>query len=255
VKRLWCALVAASASVAGCIDFSTSPDEISAIVFEDLPWPSIVAGDSLRDASGAVAQLGALLFDGSGDVVAGPLEFLSQKPSVRIVDGVLVVADDTATGTATLLASTTGLQSITRTLDVVPAPDSIAADGAIVPLEWVVPDDPLENVSGAIGARVFSRAGEEPADVRSWVVSFKLEASDREILPGDTTQLFLVGENGRPSSIDTTDTQGRASRRLRLRIAPGLVPPDSAIITISASYKGTPLADSPVILVLPIRSR
>ena len=34
-----------------CIDLSTDPDEIVAIEFGDLPWPSIVAGDTLRDAS------------------------------------------------------------------------------------------------------------------------------------------------------------------------------------------------------------
>jgi hypothetical protein len=89
--------------------------------------------------------------------------------------------------------------------------------------------------------------------VRAWIVRFQLEVGGRMIPEGDTTQVFLVAENGRPSYVDTTDASGRASRRMRLRIAPGLVPPDSAVITVSASFRGAPLKDSPLHLVLPVR--
>ena len=50
-----------------------------AIEFEPLPWPSIVAGDTLRDASGAVVPMAAKLFDGSGEEVTGPVEFFAQQ--------------------------------------------------------------------------------------------------------------------------------------------------------------------------------
>ena len=50
-------VVAAIAVATACIDLSTDPDEIVAIEFQDFPWPSIVAGDTLRDASGAVVPL------------------------------------------------------------------------------------------------------------------------------------------------------------------------------------------------------
>ena len=248
-------LFAAGMCAAACIDLSTDPDEIVAIQFDELPWPSIVAGDTLRDSTGAVAPLGARLFDGDGDEVTGPVEFLSQETKVQVIDGGRVVAADTATGIVHLLASTAGIQSFVRQLEVVTAPDSVAAEGAIEPLGWVVPDDPAENTSVALGVRVFSTTGDEPEGVRAWVVSFDLEVSGNPIAPGDTTQLFLVTEAGRPSRSDTTDTQGHASRRLRLRIAPGLIPPDSAVITVRASYQGAPLIGSPVRLVLPIQPR
>jgi hypothetical protein len=242
-------VLAATIVAVGCFELSTDPDEIVAIEFAEFPWPSIVAGDTLRDATGAVTPLVVRLFGGDGDVVVGDVEFLTLKSSIRVVAGDLLVADDTATGQAGLFASTSGIQSIVRQIEVVAAPDSMAPDGNVIPLQWIVPDDPFTNTSQPVGARIFSTSN---SGVRSWIVDFQLEAGGRVIPPTDTTQIFLVNESGRPSYADTTDLNGRASRRVRLRIAPGLVPPDSAIITISASYKGTPLKRSPVRVVLPL---
>jgi hypothetical protein len=246
-------LLVAHVLVAGCLDLSTDPDEIVAIDFNELPWPSIVAGDTLRDSTGAIATLGARLFDGSGDEVTGTIEFLSRDQEVQVIAGDRVVADDTASGSARLLASTAGLQSVVRTLEVVAAPDSMAADGVITPLSWVVPDDPGKNLSVALGVRVFSRAVDPPEGVRSWIVSFELEVGGQVVARTDTTQLFLVNEAGRLSYADTTDTQGRASRRLRVRVPP--IPPDSVVIRVRASYKREALAGSPLRLVLPLQAR
>lgn len=255
MRRGWPVLVAASLTAASCIDLTTDPDEIVAIEFADLPWPSVVAGDTLRDASGAVAPMVARLFDGDGDIVSGPVEFLPQQASVRVVNGDQLVADDTATGKVGIIASIPGIQSAARQIEIVPAPDSITADAVIVPLEWIVPDDVNQNSSQPLGVRVLSNATTTPSPVRSWIVTFTLEAGGRQIPESDTTQVFLIGDNGRPSYVDTTDAAGKASRRVRLRVAPGLVPPDSAIITMRATYRGAPLAGAPVILVLPLSAR
>lgn len=241
---------AATLLTAACIDLSTDPDEIVAIEFGDLPWPSVVAGDTLRDASGAAAPLVARLFNADGDVVSGSVEFLTQQAFVHVVGSGLLVADDTATGTADIIASTSGIQSVPRQIEVVAAPDSMVADGVIVPLAWVVPDDPSANTSQPLAVRVLSAPD---AGVRSWIVTFQLEAGGLQISPSDTTRIFLASENGRPSYADTTDGSGRASRRVRLRVAPGFIPPDSAVVTLSASYKGALLKGSPVRLVLPLR--
>ncbi len=242
-------LVATVVTTAACIDLSMDPDEIVAIELSDFPWPSIVAGDTLRDASGAIAPIVARLFDGDGDVVDGPVEFLVQRSGVRVVGGDRLVADDTTTGTVGIIASTAGLQSVVRQIEIVPAPRELRADGVVTPLRWVVPDDPASNTSQPLTVRVLAGAD---TGVRAWIVTFELEAAGRRIMETDTTQVYLVNETNRPSYVDTTDATGRASRRVRLRIAPGFVPPDSAVVTIRASYKGQPLAGSPVRLVLPI---
>jgi hypothetical protein len=250
VKLRWGgAIVAATFVAAACIDLSTDPNEIVAIEFADLPWPSVVAGDTLRDASGAVAPLVATLFDGDGDVVAGPVEFLTQGISVHVVAGDRLVADDTATGTVGIFASTTGVQSIVRQIEIVAAPDSIAAVGTIVPLDWVVPDDPQVNVSQPLGVRVLSDSG---AGVRSWVVRFQLEAGGRQIPESDTTQVYLVAENGRPSYADTTDQSGTACAGCGSAWRPA----GSARLGRDhgeCRVQGISLTGSPMRLVLPLR--
>jgi len=254
VKRGWSGVfVAAVVVVAACGDLSVDPDEVTAIVFDELPSPSIVAGDTLRDSTGAVAPLKARLFDAEGDEVTGPLEFFPQEPSLRVISGDLLVAESTATGNVGVLASTIGIQSVVRQVEIVEAaPDSLSASNLIVPLAWVVPDDPQQNTSQPLVVRVLSGPD---SGVRSWVVKFRLEAGGRIIPENDTTQIFLVGDNGRPSYADTTDATGRASRRVRLRVVPGLIAPDSAVITAFASYRGSPLIGSPARLVLPLRVR
>jgi hypothetical protein len=248
-------LVATLTFSVGCIDLSTDPDEIVAIEFSELPWPSIVAGDTLRNESGIAAALVARLFDGDGDLVDGPVEFLVQDPALRIVNGNQLVAEPTATGSIGIIASTAGIQSIATLIDVVLRPDSIAPEGTLAPLEWVVPDDPALNTSAPILVKVLSNTTDPPTPVRSWIVRFQLEAGGRVIPENDTTQIWLATENGRPSYVDTTDASGFASRRVRLRVAPGLTPPDSAVITVAASYKGAPLLRSPLVLVLPLVAR
>ena len=241
---------AAVAIAAACVDLSTDLDAVAAIEFGELAWPSIVAGDTLRDSTGAAARLRARLYDGNGDEVTAEVEFISQDKDVRVVDGSLVVADDKASGTARLLASTSGIQSIVRQLEVVAAPESLAAEGTVSPLSWVVPDDPALNTSVALGVRVLDGAGQ---GVRSWVVTFELNIRGQVVARSDTSHVFLVNEAGRPSYADTTDTQGIASRKVRLRIAAGLVAPDSAVVTVRASHRGTALRGSAIRLVLPIR--
>ena len=250
MTRKWSGVVvAATIVVAACLDYSTDPDEVVAIAFEPLPWPSVVAGDTLRDSSGTAAPLVARLFNGDGEEITGPVEFFTQQPTIEVVSGDFLVADTAATGTAGVFASAIGVQSVAQQVEIVEAPDSMQG-GPVLPLEWVVPDDPATNTSQPLAARVLSAAN---VGVRSWIVRFQLEIGGRVIPETDTTQAFLMGDNGRPSYVDTTDASGTASRRMRLRIEPGLVPPDSAVITVSASYRGVPLNGSPVRLVLPVR--
>jgi hypothetical protein len=240
----------------GCIDLSTDPDEIVAIELVAPAWPSIVAGDSLRDASGMAVPLAARLFGGDGDEVVGaPVDFLPGDNRLSVLPGNFLVATSGATGTVELRASAPGVQSPTQPIEIVERPDSLATDDAPTPLDWVIPDDPLVNVSVPLGAQVLSITEPDTTGVPAWIVTFELESRDTLVAPGDTTGVYLVNESGRASYADTTDGTGRASRRVRVRIAPGFTPPDSVIVRVRASYRGVPLPGSPVRLVLPLRPR
>jgi hypothetical protein len=261
VKRGALPAVLATVGMAGfvpaaCIDLSTDPDEIVAIEFVAPRWPSVVAGDTLRDATGAIVPLEARLFGGDGDEVFGaPVDFLPEDDRVVVAPGGFLVADEGATGAAVLFASVPGVQSLTRQVEIVERPDSLAPEGSPPPLEWVIPDDPSTNTSAPLGGRVLSVTDTDTSGVRAWIVTFELESAGALIAPSDTSGVFLVSESGRPSYADTTDATGRATRRVRVRITPGFTPPDSVIVTVRTSYRGAQLAGSPVRLVLPPRPR
>lgn len=249
--RLAAGLVTAVGFAAACIDLSTDPDEIVAIEFRPLPWPSVVVGDTMRDGQGQPAPLQARLFDASDDEVAGvPVAFLAREPLVTITSEGFVVGVDT--GTVELLASTTGLQSSVRQVTVVPPPDTAFAQGVIDTLRWVVPDAPSANTSSALRAAIRSRTPTDTLIVRSWIVTYRLVFRGQVVPPGDTSLVFLVNDQGRPATIDTTDGTGASSLRVRVRAGPGLGALDSAVVTADAQYRGVPLAGSPVRFVVPI---
>ncbi|HEX7120998.1 MAG TPA: hypothetical protein VF178_01420 [Gemmatimonadaceae bacterium] len=249
--RRW--LAGAVLAGAACIDLSTDPDEVVAIEFLEPAWPSVVAGDTLRDDQGQVAPLQALLFDASGDVVSGiPVTFLARDERVRITEAGLLIGVDTADGPTELLASAPGLQSNVRRLEVVPSPDSISAGPAVDTLRWVLPDVPATNTSPDLSARVLHFGDDDTTGVRAWIVRYRLEFGGQEVPPGDTSLVYLVNASGRPQSADTTDVNGSVALRVRVRPGPGLGALDSAVVTLEAQYRGVPIPGGPIRVVVPL---
>jgi hypothetical protein len=244
-------------TLGACISLHTDPNEIVAIQFEPFAWPSVVAGDTLRDASGRAVPLVARLFDASGAEVTGQAaEFVTRDTSVSIVTGNFLIAHPTATGTARLYASAASLQSSVRLIPLVPRPDSLAPQGTMDTLRLGLPDSPA-NTSVPVGVTVISKDSTGTAKpVPSWIVNFTASYRGNTIARGDTSLIYLVDDAGRPSDADTTDAQGTASRRVRFKAVAGNLPQlDSVIVTAAAAYRGGVLAGAPVRRVLPVKPR
>jgi hypothetical protein len=255
VRRSRLVVAALLAAGTGCIDLTSNPSEIVAIEFPDLPSPAVVAGDTLRDSTGKAAVLNARLFNAEGVEVAGqPVQFFTADTTISIVTGNYLVGRVSADGVGRLVAAGAGLQSIVRQVEVVRRPDSLAANGTFDTLRLRFPDTPEANVSSAIGARVLAR---DPAlgatGVRAWIVTFSLEHAGAQVPASDTSLVFLVNELGKPSRVDTSDTQGSVARRVRFKAGAGLPPVDSVTVIIEARYRGTLLAGSPLRRVLPVK--
>ena len=71
-----------------------------------------------------------------------------------------------------------------------------------------------------------------------------------------SNRAWLVDDANRRSSEDTTGTDGRVSRRLRIAPAefqPALAPIDSITVIATATYRGLPVTGSPVRIVIQLR--
>jgi len=85
--------------------------------------------------------------------------------------------------------------------------------------------------------------------VKSYIVSFTIVSQSD---PGLGT---LVNDAGRPSVVDTTDTNGVAGRAIRLHPVFLVSEIDSIIVSATARYRGIAVSGSPVRLVLKIKPR
>lgn len=272
-------VVAAAALAAACSEAGTGPGGIAAVSFDSLPSPGLVLGDTLRDAAGNVAPLTAHAFDVDGDEVSdAPIRWiaLSRDTSAdRDRDSLHV---DSITGIATapvendsvlyarrnanvrVLPQVNGLPGPTRSIALTLRPDSLfTADTALARL---VPS-PSDTAGAArsslpLPARVLhdsARVGGTFLPVRAWRVSYALEFRGNAISP-ESRALWLVDDSFRRSAVDTTDGDGRVSRRVRVHpdslVAMGGTAVDTIHVIISATWRGQPLAGSPGRLRLPV---
>lgn len=216
------ALLAGGALAAACTDIPTGPEEPFSIEFRGLPFPAVIVGDTLRDASGSPATLSATVFNVDGQPIPNaPLMFIIPGRGARLVEGGFVVGDSVVgrSGGVAIYARVPGLQSLPETLFVVPAgPDSLAR----VPkdtLEVVYDVLPQPDLSGPLEVRVVRQAapGAEPVGVAHWPVAYTLVARGDTIARQDTSLVWLVQESSlTPATADTTDGAGRAAVRVRV---------------------------------------
>lgn len=244
------AFVAAFLLAAACTDIDTGPNVAASIEFTALPFPAVVAGDTLRDTSGVAAPLRAAVFNPDNvEIVDAPVRYAALETVVTVdsVTGV-VVAGANADTTARLIAYVGSLQGAPLRLSVVPRPDSVGLSGTIDTLLYSVIDT-TRNLSGDLAVRVLHHGPAGDVPVRDWIVTFALADA------GDSVRARVVGDNGRPSALDTTSTAGVAGRRVRL-IPAGLTSPrDSIIVLARVRYRGMHVAGSPLRLALPVVPR
>jgi hypothetical protein len=214
LKRWWTGGVVAVPMVAvACLDLTTDPDEL----WRSSSIHAMAVGR--RRGHYATRQVLRRRFgacSGDGEEITGPVEFFTQQPTINVVSGDFLVADVTGTGTAGVCIGNRSTEHAQR-VEIVAAPDSMQG-GPVLPLEWVVPM--IRRRTSPLAARVLSSAH---AGVGSWIVRFQLEAEDESFLKPTRRRCSSLRITG-AHRMDTTDGSGTASRRMRLRVAPGLRP-------------------------------
>lgn len=258
----WTIVGTAVFGVSGCSEVGTDPATAAAIELAPFPATAVVIGDTLRAEDGTVAPIRAIVFNVRGNVITDfPVRYLYpdfNRDSALLVDsatGVIVAVRQPA-GEARLAARAGGTLQVLRSLFVVQRPDTLSGQSLSTVLQVAPPDSGRgRNTTTDLTATVRHIAPDSMrSPVRGWLVRYTLISPAN---PGNdtTAAAFLVDDTGRPSTVDTTDVQGNARRRVRVRslLFPQGGAVDSVVVAASASYNRIPLRGSPVRIAAPVQ--
>ncbi len=250
----------AIATAVGCSEIGTDPNVPAAIEFAPLPYPSVALGDSLRDTAGVAQPVRAIVRNVRGDIIPdAEIRYLYvqfPRDSALVVDSATghVVASRTPSGGQVQIAARSGLNlQVLREIRVSRQPDTVFSTQVDTSLRTVLPD------TGQIGADAnsvpvsvtvqYADSTETLRNAGDWLVRFRLLRPAN--LANDTTlSVFLVNDQGRPSTLDTTAANGVAARRVRVRAGqfPLGAELDSVLVEAVVFRRGEPVPGSPVTL-------
>ncbi len=259
-------LVAMAGAViaAACAEIGTDPSVPASIEALPLAAPAIAIGDVMRDTLGVEQTVRAIVRNIQGHIIEGAeLRYLyvqfarDSALEVDSVTGSVRVLKRPGTGPLQIAARFANALQILIPVRVTNAPDTLiprntaslvtfapdtgraGADSNSVPVEVLL------QYRDALGAR---------QNVADWLVRFAVVKPRN--LQNDTTQaVFLLDDNFRGSRLDTTGTNGIASRRLRVRPAlffTGNTTMDTVEVDAMAWVKGDTVRGAPIRLKIPV---
>jgi hypothetical protein len=253
----------AVALIVACAEVGTAPDVPAAIELPPFPFPSVVVGDTLRNEAGIATPVRAIVRNSAGEIItdATPTYLYAdfRRDSAFRVDsttGVIVAAKTVPEGR--IAARIGSSLQVIRTLIATVKPDTTLAGTAPADLIVTLPDTgrarAQSNTTPDLPIRVRNRSGTTPVEVQGWLVRFEVIRPANPT--NDTTAAaYLVDDQFRASTLDTTNASGQAARRVRVRAAQfpaaqgSARVTDSVVVRATLSYKGRPVPGSPVRLV------
>jgi hypothetical protein len=259
-------VAAATALAVACAEVGTAPDVPAAIELPPFPSPSVVVGDTLRNEAGIATPIRATVRNSAGDIIAEATPTYIYADFARdgafLVDsttGIIVAAKAVPEGR--IAARIGSSLQVLRTLIGTVKPDTAIAGAAPAALIVTLPDTgrarAQSNTTPELPVRVRNRAGTTPVEVQGWLVRFQVIRPAN--LTNDTTAaVYLVDEQFRASTLDTTGANGQAARRVRVRAAQFPVAQgaarvtDTVVVQATLTYKGRPVPGSPIRLVATV---
>lgn len=258
------AVVAATGVGTACSEIGLGPNEAAAIELEPFPSPSVVVGDTLRNIDGVVTPVRARVFNVRGDVIddATPRYLYADFniDSALTVDSAtgFVVAKKFVAGDKRIAARIGGSLQVLRSIRITTRPDSVDGTNLTDILGTSLPDTGRRgldsNSTKALTVTVRHIEATAVTGVRSWPVRFEL-LNPANPTNDTTAAAYLIDDQGRASTIDTTDDSGVAGRRVRVRALqfPSGAAVESVVVRATVTYKGKPLKGSPVRVTAPVR--
>lgn len=242
-----------------CVDMSAPKGPASISVLQ-LPSPSVVVGDSMRDSNGVPAKLNVIAYDANGVPLPDftPQFFITDTGAAAHISSTTGVLIGDKLGSVRIVGQIGGLQTPVVTVPITVAPTLIARVAASKDtLEAPLTADTSVASRGKLPAAVLV-TGAEKAGAQSFIVRFTLVYAPRSA-NNSQPAVFLADDQGKPSVVDTTDASGRASRDVVV-ITPFLGDSavlfgrvDSVVVIAEASYKRAAVPGSPVRIVIPLK--
>jgi hypothetical protein len=251
-------LVAIAAGVA-CIDMSApkGPASISAL---QLPSPSVVVGDTMRDSNGVAAPLKVVAFDANGNRIGEVAAdfFITDSGHIAHIGGSTLVGDQL--GTVHVIGQIGALQTPAAAIPVTVAPTKIAPlNASLDTLTVPITGDSATSMAGAVLSVTLHGANDSTA--QGFIVKYAIVYAPLTKAAVTTPAVYLADDLGNIASVDTSDASG-ASRKLvinSLFLADDALTAgtgtkiDSAVVNASAYYRGVLVPDSPVRFVVPFK--
>lgn len=247
-----------------CAEVGLGPNEPAAIELDPFPSPSVVIGDTLRNIDGVVTPIRARVFNVRGELIAdaSPRYLYADFniDTALVIDSTTgrVIARKLVTTDKRIAARIGGSLQVLRNIRIVTRPDSVDGTSVTSILGTTLPDTGRQgqerNTTSALTVSVRHLEAGVATPARAWPVRFQL------LSPANPTNdtmagAYLVDEQGRASSIDTTDDGGGAGRRVRIRALqfPVGAAVESVVVRATVTYRGRPLRGAPVRLTAPVR--
>jgi hypothetical protein len=256
VPRWVGAAIAAAAWVGACTDVGTAPDGIVALAFDTLPYPAVVASDTMRDSSGKAAPLRAVAYNADGAVIENPpVRYIALDTGVDISSQGYLIATTRTSGTVRVVAAAAALQSLQKTITVTRAPTKLAANGATADTVKYALPDAATNVSKSMSVKLTRDSAGTALPVPGFLVSWQLTFRGQTVPITDTTLASLWDDSRKATVLDTTGTDGTAARLLRIRSNRLPSAADSFVVFATTRLRGAVVAGSPVKFVIHFRPK
>lgn len=256
VITIVCGLVAAAAMA--CVDLAAPKNTPASISLLQVPTFFIVRGDVMRDSLGNPAKPNVLAYDASGSEATGftPSFFITDSNAVAHFDANGVLVGDRI-GTVRFLGQIGSLQTPVATIYVTTTPLKIAAAGKTDSI--VVPVTSDSSTSMGTASLAVTVRGLADSAIGGAIVRYAIVPPVPASKTG-TAAVYLANDLNNLSTVDTTDAQGSAARRLivnsRFLADAALLSgqkKDSVIVEARTKYRGAELSGSPVRFVVHIR--
>lgn len=238
--------------LAACNDLGGS-GELAVVEFDSIPYPAVLAGDSMRDSLGVVRPLRALAFNGGGQVIDGADFTFFTTDTGAVIDANDILRVTRRDGSVRLVAAIDGLQSAARTVRVTRRPDTTFVSGDTVDtLVYSVPDVAANFAEFKLALRSRDTVGVSP-NVVGWLVRWRVVHNGDTLGLTDTLLVALQSTTGRRGQVDTTATDGTSTRRLRVFANRLTALTDSFDLVADVRLHGSPVPGSPLRYRLYIR--